>query len=89
MRMTDTDHGITAADTIHDWAEHALRLDIGPELDEFGWERWGWEVIEERRLAPEQTDYEVVAEGVAGTEEQAEADAEAAKQSYMTSLIRK
>jgi hypothetical protein len=85
--MTDADHGITAADTIYDWAEHALRIDIGPELDDSG--RWGWEVIEERRLAPEETDYETVAEGIAGTEEQAEADAEAAKQSYLTSLIRR
>lgn len=84
-RMTDADHGITAADV----AGENLTVTVWPKEDRAG---YYWEVWEDKPVAWDYFldrpawDGECVAGGTAATREQAEAAGETAKADYLRGL---
>lgn len=84
-RFTDVDAGITAADVLDDWAEHAIKTEVTAVL--VGW-RWSVYTVDPPDEDGEQDEWEVDA-GWERTREQAEAAGEKAKADYLLSLTGK
>lgn len=84
-RLTDADHGITAADTIDDWAEHAVKVDVRPAV--YG--GWFWEVYTVEQDADGEAEEWEVEKGFADTEQAARDAGNAARETYIRGLIRK
>lgn len=76
-RMTDSDHGITAADTADEWAGHAVKTDVRPMLV-----GWRWEVYQVD--GPDEWE---VDGGWEHTKAEAEAAGEKAKAEFIRTLL--
>jgi hypothetical protein len=84
--MTDRDHGITDADVIEEWAEHAVKVDVWPDYDGGAW-HWGLVL-----LTPDgngDCDSETVDGGICDSRPAATASGAAAKEEYLRGLTRK